>query len=82
VNVGDTVEATVERDDRPRQVNVPDDLAAALATDELAAAAFERLSFSHCREYTEWLTGTKRAETRTRRVTRALDRLRESAPPR
>jgi uncharacterized protein YdeI (YjbR/CyaY-like superfamily) len=60
-------------------VVLPEDLAAALATDEPAATAFGRLSFSHRREYTEWIAGAKRPETRARRVTETLARLRASA---
>jgi hypothetical protein len=82
VDIGDTVDVTVERDDRPRELAMPEDLAAALATDEPAATAFERLSFSHRREYTEWIAGAKRPETRARRVTETLARLRASAEER
>lgn len=56
---------------------MPDDLAAALADDETSRAAFDRLSYSHQREYAQWITGAKRAETRSRRVTQALARLKE-----
>jgi uncharacterized protein YdeI (YjbR/CyaY-like superfamily) len=73
---------TLERDDRPREVALPDDLAAALADDEAAAAGYERLAFSHRREYTEWIEGAKKPETRARRVTRTLERLRASAQER
>jgi hypothetical protein len=76
VDLGDVVEIEVERDDRPREVQVPDDLAAALANDESAAAAFARLSYTHRREYVESITGAKRAETRARRLAQTLDRLR------
>ena len=76
VDIGDAVEVTLERDDRAREVQVPEDLASALAADGAASAAFARLSFTHRREYTEWIAGAKRAETRARRVTQTLERLR------
>ena len=76
VDIGELVEVEVERDDRPREVEVPADLAAALAGDESAATAFERLSFTHRREYVEWITGAKRAGTRERRLAQTLDQLR------
>jgi Bacteriocin-protection, YdeI or OmpD-Associated/Domain of unknown function (DUF1905) len=76
VEVGDRVKIEIERDDRPRAVSVPDDLAAALARDATAQAAFEKLSFTHRREYVEWVTGAKREETRARRIAQTLDRLR------
>ncbi|HET8621428.1 MAG TPA: YdeI/OmpD-associated family protein [Acidimicrobiales bacterium] len=56
---------------------LPADLAAALAGDPAAAAAFDRLAPSHRREYVQWITEAKRAETRARRVVGTLDRLRE-----
>jgi hypothetical protein len=75
---GDRVRLTVERDERPREVHVPDELRAALAGDAEAAAAFERLSFTHRREYAEWVAEAKRPETRERRVAQTLARLRAS----
>jgi uncharacterized protein YdeI (YjbR/CyaY-like superfamily) len=64
------------------ELEVPEELSAALASDEVAAAEFDRLPVSHRREYTEWIGGAKRAETRARRVTQALERLRNPAPRR
>ena len=75
IGVGDDVVVEVERDNRPRTLDIPDDLAGALADDETARTAFDRLSFSHRREYVEWLTGAKRAETRSRRLSKVLDAL-------
>ncbi len=77
VSIGDLVDVSVARDDRPREVTIPTELAAALAEDPDAAAAFERLSFSHRREYAEWVGEAKRADTRTRRVREVLERLRD-----
>jgi hypothetical protein len=76
-DIGDRVKVEIERDDRPREVSVPDDLAAALARDASAQAAFDKLSFTHRREYVEWVNGAKREETRSRRIAQTLDRLRE-----
>jgi uncharacterized protein YdeI (YjbR/CyaY-like superfamily) len=81
VAAGDAVTVELELDDEPRTVEVPDDVRAALAGDEEAAAAFERLSYTHQREYVEWITEAKREETRARRLAKTLDRLREGKPP-
>jgi hypothetical protein len=81
VAAGDTVTVKLELDDEPRTVEVPDDLRAVLAGDEEAAAAFERLSYTHRREYVEWITEAKREETRARRLAKTLDRLRAGKPP-
>jgi hypothetical protein len=79
VAVGDRFRVELALDTEPRTVAVPDDLAAALAADREAGAAFDRLSFSHRREYVAWIEEAKRPETRVRRVAGTLDRLREGA---
>jgi len=71
---GDAVVVTVARDDAPRTVTVPDDLGAAL-TAAGRRAAFDALSFSHQREYVEWIEDAKRAETRARRITKTVEQL-------
>jgi len=73
-DVGDSVTVTVERDDRPRTVDVPEDLAVALRKAK-ARAAFDALSFSHQREHVQWIEEAKRAETRARRVTQTVEGL-------
>lgn len=74
-SVGDTVHVAVEQDTEPREVELPEDLAEALAADPSARAFFERLSYTHQREYTEWIVSAKRTETRARRVQAAVERL-------
>jgi len=71
---GDAVVVTVARDDAPRTVTVPSDLGAAL-TAAGRRAAFDALSFSHQREYVEWIDDAKRAETRARRITKTVEQL-------
>ena len=77
VTSGDVVEVTIELDREPRVVEVPDDLAAALAEESSAARFFEELSYTHKREYVEWITAAKRAETRQRRIVKAVEMLSE-----
>jgi hypothetical protein len=81
VAAGETVSVELESDDEPPTVDVPEDLQAALAGDTEAAAAFERLSYTHRREYVEWITEAKREETRARRIAKTVERLREGKPP-
>jgi len=59
---------------------VPDDLAAALQKNQKAQAAFEKFSPSHQREYAEWITQAKRAETRARRLQIAVQQISEGKP--
>ena len=75
---GDTVEFDLERDERSRSVDVeiPAELAAALAGDPAAKAAFAALAPSHRRELAEHVAEAKRPETRERRAAQAIERLR------
>jgi Bacteriocin-protection, YdeI or OmpD-Associated/Domain of unknown function (DUF1905) len=77
VAAGDTVVIELEADDQPRTVDPPADLAGALAADPEAKAAFDGLSFTHRREYAEWVAGAKRESTRRRRVEQAVRMLRD-----
>jgi hypothetical protein len=74
--VGDEVEVSIELDQAPREVNVPEALAAALAADREASAAFGRLAFTHRKEYARWVAEAKRDETRQRRVEQAVGMIR------
>ena len=73
---GQVVEVTIERDDAPREVEVPPGLAAALAADPVAAAAWEKLAYSHRKEHARAITEAKAEETRDRRVAKAVAMLR------
>jgi hypothetical protein len=76
VMAGQDVEVDVEVDDAPREVEVPEDLGAALAADEAARAAFGKLSYSNKRRIVMSVEGAKAAETRARRIDKALAELR------
>jgi bacteriocin resistance YdeI/OmpD-like protein/uncharacterized protein DUF1905 len=73
---GDPVRVRIEADTQPRTVETPADLAVALAAAPDAAAAYERLSFTHRREYVRWITEAKRQATRDSRVAKAVEMLR------
>ena len=75
IAAGDRIHVVMELDDQPRAVEVPDDLAEALAADPEAKARFDALSFTHRREYVEAVTGAKRPETRARRIERTVEQL-------
>jgi bacteriocin resistance YdeI/OmpD-like protein/uncharacterized protein DUF1905 len=77
VAAGDSVVVELAADEEPRTVEPPADLAAALAADPVARAAFDGLSVTHRREYVDWVAGAKRAETRRRRVEQAVVLLRD-----
>ena len=71
IAAGDTVTVGLEVDDAPRTVEVPQDLAAALATASLSEA-FAALSVSNRRAHVVSVEGAKTAETRERRVQKVL----------
>jgi bifunctional DNA-binding transcriptional regulator/antitoxin component of YhaV-PrlF toxin-antitoxin module len=75
--IGDEVDIDVDLDDAPREVDVPPELAAILERDRKAARAFEKLSYTHRREYARWIAEAKRAETKQRRVAKAAEMLRK-----
>jgi hypothetical protein len=67
-----TVELTL--DTEPRTVEVPEDLAAALA-DAGLRAAFDTLAPSHQKAHVTSVEGAKAAETRARRVAAVVEKL-------
>jgi hypothetical protein len=75
VEAGDTVEVNLELDTAPREVEVPQALANALAEDSEAGAAFDRLAYTHRKEYARWIDEAKSDETRQRRLAQALEML-------
>ena len=56
-----------------RELEIPDDLTAALKKNQRALAAFEAFSYSHRKEYVQWIVEAKREETRQRRLVTAID---------
>jgi hypothetical protein len=76
VEVGAPVTIEVELDTSERVVNVPEDLTAALAAAGLRET-FDGLSYTHRKEYVEWVEEAKREETRRKRVARTVELLSE-----
>ena len=72
---GDTVHVVMERDTEERTVAVPADLKRALAHHKAAKTAFDKLSYTHRKEYVEWIESAKKPETRERRIKQAVERL-------
>jgi hypothetical protein len=72
VAAGDEVEVDVELDTAPRVVEVPDGLAAALATDGAAGQRFASLSYSQQLQHILSVTDAKTEATRERRVAAVL----------
>jgi uncharacterized protein YdeI (YjbR/CyaY-like superfamily) len=60
-----------------RKLTIPVYLTAALKKNKKAAATFEAFSYSHRKEYVEWLTDAKAEDTRKRRLETTLQWLSE-----
>jgi hypothetical protein len=77
---GDPIRVTLTVADTPREVNVPADFAAALAADERAEAFFAKLSNSLQRYHVDNVNAAKSAETRHRRIEKAVSLFRNGQP--
>jgi hypothetical protein len=78
---GDTVAVVMDLDDAPRTVSVPEDLQAALDNAEPLKETFSKLSYSHQKEFVDWIVEAKKPETRARRVEKALEMLAKKKRP-
>ena len=76
VAAGDEVDVDLELDTAPRELTVPADFAEALDREPAARAFFDGLSYSQRRWFVEGVESAKKPETRARRVTAAVERLR------
>ena len=75
VAAGDTVEVDVELDTQPRDVEVPPELAKALAKDPKTKKYFESLSYSGKYRLVAPIANGKTAETRERNLAKAMQEL-------
>jgi len=73
---GDEVEVSLELETAPREVDMPPELTAALAADPVAAAAFDKLSYTFRKEHARAVSEAKTDETRIRRLDKILAGLR------
>lgn len=72
VSAGDSVHVVLEQDMVPRVVTPPKDFKQALARNPKARAAFARFSYSHQKEFVDWIESAKKADTRARRIESAV----------
>jgi len=73
---GDEVDVDIELDTAPRVVTVPPDFQAALDNDVEAKRFFEGLSYSNKSRHVLSIEDAKTAETRQRRIDKAVSQLR------
>lgn len=75
---GDELTVTLQLDEGNREVDIPEELAVALAADPEAKRAFDDLSYSHRREHARHVAEAKKPDTRERRAHRVVDDLRSA----
>jgi hypothetical protein len=71
-SAGDLVSVAMDVDRSERVVTVPVELERALSANKTAALAFKALSYSHRKEFAEWVAAAKRQETRASRAAKSL----------
>jgi hypothetical protein len=74
---GDKVKITVEADTEPRVVEVPAELKNAFKVEREAKAIFDRLAYTHQKEYVTWINEAKRDETRQARIIKTIEMLKK-----
>jgi hypothetical protein len=75
---GDVVHVVLERDTAPRVVEVPAYLRKIIRREKPTAAAWEKLSYTHQKEWVKAIEEAKQEETRRRRIEKMLKALKET----
>jgi hypothetical protein len=75
IKAGEVVEVFMETDEEPRVVTPPEDLSKALEDNPAAKAAWERLSYTHRKEFVLAIEDARKPETRARRIEKSLAEL-------
>lgn len=76
-NPGDTVEVNITKDDAVRTIEIPEDFKTLLQKNTEILNFFNKLSYTHQREYVNWINDAKKEETRVRRMEKTIEMLRE-----
>jgi hypothetical protein len=74
---GDVVKVTVEPDTEPRVIEIPAELKKLFKAEKEAKAFFDKLSYTHQREYVTWINEAKRDETRQNRIVKTIEMLKK-----
>lgn len=78
---GDPVHIELERDKEIREVIVPDEIQSALGENPKALAFFEKLSYTHRKEYINWITSAKHEKTHDKRMIGFIEKLLQKKKP-
>lgn len=73
---GDTIDVELWKDEAPRVLEIPTAFQAAMKKEGVLAT-FEKLSYTHRKEYCRWITEAKKEETRSARLTKSIAMLKK-----
>jgi hypothetical protein len=75
---GEEIKVSVEADVEERVIAVPAELKRAFKVDKEAKVAFEKLSYTHQKEYVVmWIEEARQAETRQSRIVKTIEMLKK-----
>lgn len=74
---GDEISIELEEDLEERQVEIPAYIKHALEANPIAQGYYDRLSYTHKKEYIRWVTEAKREQTRQERLLKMIDMLKQ-----
>ncbi|MCJ7706322.1 MAG: YdeI/OmpD-associated family protein, partial [Anaerolineales bacterium] len=80
IQQGEVVAMMLEADTAHRAIRTPQGLKDALDREPQAAERYAHLAYSHKKAYVEWIQAAKRAETRARRIRKAVEMIRGGKP--
>lgn len=74
---GDEITVTVEPDTEPRVIEIPAELKKAFKAEKEAKSFFDKLSYTHQKEYVNWINEAKKEETRQNRILKTIEMLKK-----
>jgi uncharacterized protein YdeI (YjbR/CyaY-like superfamily) len=74
--LGDMIDVQLWKDEEVRTIEVPVEFQRLLKKEGLLPL-FDKLSYTHRKEYCRWITEAKKEETRLRRLEKAVEMLRK-----
>lgn len=75
---GDEIKVIVEADVEPRVVQIPADLMKEFKKDKTAKENYDKLAYTHQKEYVKWIEESKKKETRQNRIVKTLEMLKQN----
>jgi hypothetical protein len=72
---GDTVHIVLKKDDEERTIDIPEDFKELLEANNSAKNFFQDLSYTNKRKFVEWISSSKKVETRERRLRDSIEML-------